>query len=459
MGNWIQMVMKKRILSLRIIFFEYLFGMALMLVLSFSIPFALFNLGINTGLYTYANFSEIQAKNMEHKIAEANPFNSALVPASCTYVYVSADYAVLQSNMMQEEMKNAVAYAQGKYSPPTNDDCFFVIKRDDGFCILHYYIRSRYTVDWMNRYLPSMDVLLIICFIFNCLAGCFIVTALFAKRLKIQLHPLLSAIRKIKEQDLDFEVQQSGIKEFNDILLSILDMKSELKHSLEEQWRMEQTKKEQTSALAHDIKTPLTIIKGNAELLHDSNLTEEQQKYAGYILKNVNRMEYYLKMLIDLTKAEAGYSLHLENVSTRTFLDNIYSQMNALASVKELKIEIEEKDLPDIINLDVSLMQRAIMNIISNAVDFSPSQGLICFYTSGNNDKIRFSVIDSGKGFSPEELKNATKKFYQGDSSRSSKLHYGMGLFIADSIVRQHGGTLLIANSPVAGGGMVTIEV
>lgn len=156
------MVMKKRILSLRIIFFEYLFGMALMFVLSFSIPFALFNLGINTGLYTYANFSEIQAKNMEHKIAEANPFNSALVPASCTYVYVSPDYAVLQSNMMQEEMKNAVAYAQGKYSPPTNDDCFFVIKRDDGFCILHYYIRSRYTVDWMNRYLPSMDVLLIV---------------------------------------------------------------------------------------------------------------------------------------------------------------------------------------------------------------------------------------------------------------------------------------------------------
>lgn len=459
MGAWVQMVMTKRSPSLKIVFLEYLFAMALMLVLALVIPYSLFSIGMSAGLYTYANSSEVQAQNIESKIATAKPFDSKLIPASFTYAYVSENHTVLQSNMENAEMKNAISYAEGKYTPSTPDDCYLSIKREDGTCILHYYIGSRYTVDWMKRYLPNIDKLLIFVYIVNCLVGCFIVTTLFAKRLKKQLRPLLDATQKIKEQDLDFEVKPSEIQEFNHILLSILDMKSELKHSLEQQWRMEQTKKEQTSALAHDIKTPLTIIRGNAELLIDSKLTDEQQEYTNYILRNANRMEQYLKMLIDLTRAEVGYSLQLENANMRTFLDDLYSQINALALVKQLKTEFGENDLPDIINLDISLMQRAIINIISNAVDYSPKHGMICFYTSANKNKIRFTITDSGKGFSPEDLKNATKQFYQSDSSRSSKLHYGMGLFIADSIVKQHGGALLLANSPVTGGGMVTIEI
>ena len=118
---------------------------------------------MSTGLYTYANSSEVQAKNMESKIATAKPFDSKLIPASCTYVYVSEDHTVLQSNMDEAEMKNAISYAEGKYSPATPDDCYLSIKREDGICILHYYIGSRYTVDWMNSYLPSIDKLLICC--------------------------------------------------------------------------------------------------------------------------------------------------------------------------------------------------------------------------------------------------------------------------------------------------------
>jgi len=66
--------------------------------------------------------------------------------------------------------------------------------------------------------------------------------------------------------------------------------------------------------------------------------------------------------------------------------------------------------------------------------------------------------VESGKGFSAEDLKNAAMLFYQGDPSRNSKAHYGMGLFIDDSIVREYGGSLSIANFPAKGGGMETIE-
>lgn len=228
-------------------------------------------------------------------------------------------------------------------------------------------------------------------------------------------------------------------------------MKTELKNSLEKQRKIEQAKITQFSALVHDIKTPLTVVKGNAEMLDDLKLTDEQREFTRYIIKNACQIEQYVKMLIDTIKAE--------NVTTRTFLDDLYYQINALVSAKQLRVEFIEKDLPNFINIDFLFLQRAIMSIVSNATDYSPMNRTVSFSVSGENGKILFTVTDSGKGFSPEDMEKATMQFYQSDKSRSSDSHYGMGLYIADSIVKQHGELLLIDNSPVTGGGMVTIAI
>lgn len=453
------MAIRKRSLSLKIIFLEYLFVMALMLVLALVIPYSLFSIGTSAGLYTYANSSEVQAKNMEPKIAAAKPFDSKLIPASCTYAYVSENYTVLQSNMEKAELENAISYAEGKYSPATPDDCYLSIKREDGTCILHYYIGSRYTVDWMERYLPNIEKLLIFVCIINCLVGCFIVTTLFAKRLKRQLQPLMDATQKIKEQDLDFEVKPSKIQEFNHILLSISDMKSELKRSLEQQWRMEQTKKEQTSALAHDIKTPLTIIRGNAELLRDSKLTNDQQEYTNYILRNADRMEQYLKMLIHLTQAEAGYSVDLQKIDTKQFMQGLKDQANGLATAKQLEVNLSQRNLPQEFTADSDLLERAIMNVISNAADYSPEHGKISISAEAVGKHMIFCITDSGNGFSQEDLKHATAQFYMGDKSRSADTHFGIGLFITDEIIKLHHGSLKIENSTETGGGRVILII
>ena len=453
------MVMTKRLPSLKIIFLEYLLATALILALAAAIPFGLFSIGMNMGLCTYANSSELQAKNMEPRIAAAKPFDSRLIPASCTYVYMSETYTVLQSNMSKSEINNAVNYIEGRYSPATPDDCYLTIKRDDGICILHYYIGSRYIFEWMNNHLPSPDKLLIIIIILNCLAGCFIIVTLFARRLKKHLNPLLDATQKIKEQDLDFEIKPSGIKEFNNVLLSILDMKSELKRSLEQQWRMEQTKKEQTSALAHDIKTPLTIIRGNTELLYDSDLTREQREYTGYILKNTDRMEQYLKALIDLTRAESGYSADLQQIETESFMKEIADQVNGLAVSKQLEICFIRKNIPEEFTADAGLLERAIMNVVSNAVDYTPNTGKIYISAETIGKYIQICIVDSGNGFSSKDLKQAKAQFYMGDKSRSLRTHFGIGLYVTEAIVKLHHGSLTLANSSKTGGGQVTIKI
>lgn len=99
------------------------------------------------------------------------------------------------------------------------------------------------------------------------------------------------------------------------------------------------------------------------------------------------------------------------------------------------------------------------MNVISNAVDYSPNNGKIYFEIKSMDNKISFIITDCGKGFSRENIKSATKQFYMGDCSRASKSHYGIGLYITQSFVKLHGGTLQVANSTVTGGAEVTIQI
>lgn len=97
--------------------------------------------------------------------------------------------------------------------------------------------------------------------------------------------------------------------------------------------------------------------------------------------------------------------------------------------------------------------------MISNAVEYSQEGGKINFKLGRKNSSISFSVEDSGRGFSKEELQLAGEQFYRGDSSRNSKNHYGMGLFIAKSFVRLHRGCIKLSNSKITGGALVILEI
>ena len=453
------MGVKKKAVSLKIIFLQYLllvvFALASVTIVVYGLLFA----GYQTGFYISANATELAVKQAENRIASVQPFDGSVIPSHTTYVLLSTDGTAVQSNMGASEQQKAVSYAKGSYTPSSAADCYVTVKRSDGSCVVHYTIRERYAIEWMNRYFPSISIFSIVLFLIGCLIGCFAVTYRFAQRLKKQLWPMMDAAQKIAEQDLDFTVRPSGIKEFNHVLNAITDMKEALKCSLTQQWKLEQARREQTSALAHDIKTPLTIIHGNAELLNRSGLTVKQTKYTDYILKNTDRMEAYLRTLIELTHAESGNSASIQNVPTENFIRELTDQMNGLATTKELTVSFHVAKLPQIVQIDPDLLNRAIMNIVSNAVEYSPKYGSLDIYIDCLEHHLRFCIVDSGKGFSPEDLKNAKIQFYQGDKSRNSSEHYGIGLYVTERIVELHHGILSLDNSVEIGGGKVTIEI
>ncbi|NMM62814.1 HAMP domain-containing histidine kinase [Clostridium sp. P21] len=454
------MGISKKVPTMRRIFFRYLLTMIIAFIVFLAIYFELSLLLIKLNVFLPANYSEGLAKTSKSQIQSAQSVTESMIPKGCKFVVFDKNYKVIKTDLNSEDLEKAKKCALGEsYGYRGGTKQYYVIPRKDGVCVLQYYIIMRYSPNFLNNSLPNPQVMFALIFIFLCVTIIFVVSTLYAKKIKKQLNPLLEVVEKIKEKDLDFEAGYSKIKEFNDVLLSLSDMKEELKKSLSEKWSIEQAKREQISALAHDIKTPLAVIKGNTELLIDSPLNEDQQEYTNFIHKNANQIEKYIKLLIELSKAEQGFNIQLEKVNTREFVNNIYSQLNALACIKKLQVEFEEKSLPEEINIDHNLMYRAIMNVISNAVDYSKDNSKIYFKVEYLQDNICFKIIDSGKGFSEKDIKFAITQFYTGDGSRTSKTHYGMGLYIANSIVKQHGGELHIENSPITGGAQVVIKV
>lgn len=199
----------------------------------------------------------------------------------------------------------------------------------------------------------------------------------FGKNLTKKLCCLENATERIQDQNLDFSVESSGVCEIDSVLNSIDKMKEALKTSLQKQWESEQARREQISALAHDIKTPLTVVRGNVDLLSETDLTEGQKVFAGYIGDGARQIEQYIKMLIDLSGAETGYSLNKENFDMDAFLAKLREQISALAAVKKISLHFEVGHLPQHFRGDQELLKRAILNLASNAVDFSPENGAL----------------------------------------------------------------------------------
>ncbi|EJP6472329.1 HAMP domain-containing histidine kinase [Clostridium botulinum] len=453
------MDINKKQVTLKRVFFRYLLALAFAFCVAIIIGITITSLGMKMNFFNSANYSEDLARRAKPILQSTEKITEDMIPNGCKFVVFDKEFRVIKTDLMGEDLKEATLYAKGIDRKSGDKKSYYFIERKDGFCVLQYYIKMRYSLEWMNEYLPNPELLLIITLILGCLIGAFIISIVFARNLKNNLIPLIEATEKIKEQDLEFDIGNSPIKEFDDVLSSISDMKDELKESLKEQWNLENVKKEQISSLAHDIKTPLTIIKGNTELLKESSVSDEQKDYIRFIEKNSNQIEKYIKLLIDMSKGKLDALKNLEKSSTKEFVYDIYNQLIALAGPKKLEVKFEEKDIPENIIINKEAMHRAIINVISNAVEYSPFNSNLYFCVKGKDNYLEFSVIDSGKGFSSKDLKSAKKQFYMSDSSRTSKIHWGMGLYIADSIVKQQNGTLIIKNSQKTGGAQVIIKI
>ena len=452
------MGMKKRI-SLKTAFWKFLIMLLFGLFLSVLLPFILLFSGASFGILNYADYSEQSVKYIAPIVASTPDLSEVQLPAGCEYLVLDKNHKVVESTLDEKDMAQAMDYAvTGKMNKPLNKR-YLLVTRKDELVILQYYIGSQFTNEWMNEYLPSPEILLYTLIGLNCIMVCIFLTTRFSKQLRSQLQPLFTATQEVAGQNLDFEVGHSKIKEFEDVLQSFSDMKENLKTSLEQQWRAEKTQKEQIAALAHDLKTPLTVIQGNVDLLTETNLDDEQKLYSGYITDSSEQMHAYIKTLIEISRASAGYQICKKNCDTKEFLNELEIQARALCKVKGKRLELKIGNLPSNITIDKTLLQRAILNIVNNALDYAKEDGLVKIQLRRENDALEIKVIDDGNGFSKDALRHAKEQFYMENQSRNDHMHFGMGLYIANCIAQQHEGEIKLENDDEIGGAIVTIRV
>lgn len=323
--------------------------------------------------------------------------------------------------------------------------------------IIQYDLLAHFRNPLLHKMIPYPELLMLLL-----LLGCVILFAVitaskFSKKLKQSLISIITTTEKIGNQDLDFDITPTQISEFNSVLNTIEKLKVALSSSLKEQWNKEQQKKTQLSALAHDIKTPLTVIKGNAELLEESGSSKENKELITYIQSSSETIEKYLELLMSVVN---NNSIHIDKnvISLRNFLHDVSTESVALCKTKNIVFQLKNTVKYDTIYVDGALLKRAIMNIVDNAVRYSDTNSEIDFTITENESYIIFHIADTGKGFSEESLKKATQEFFTEDTSRTNQ-HYGLGLSFAKAIAEIHQGILELRNQIDAKGAIVSIKI
>jgi len=436
-------------------YFAYLFVLMLALALLLLLSF---NSLLVRGLVYPADQAQTQAASAKTAIQEAAEVTPDLIPELCQYLVFDQDGKLTQGNASGQDVRSAWAAVQDNRKH-VGTHYYTVIPRGAEYCVLQYQFYPQYTSPALRKVLPPPQTLLLLITAFCALLVITGTAVCFGRSLKRRLAPLTAVVNKIERQELDFEITASGIQEINAILHSMDNMRLALKTSLEQQWQAEQEKNEQMSALAHDLKTPLTVVRGNAELLLESALPEPQANYARYIERSSLQMQHYVQTLIEVTRSCSALRLQMRETDCAPLFAEIEQQARGLCAVKGLSLIWDCACAAVRISADQELLVRALTNVIANAVEHTPAGGTVSCLIRKESRVLSFTVLDTGRGFSPEALKHGTERFFMDDPSRHSKAHFGLGLYFALSVIQSHGGTLSLENASETGGARVVIRI
>ncbi|GIO25222.1 sensor histidine kinase KdpD [Oceanobacillus sp. J11TS1] len=455
------MALKTKTISLRKALFHYIMQITIGVVAVVVLFVVLLELGTITGVILPANYSEQIVKSLEPRIESGGEVTDHMMPRGVSF-------AVLDKQKLQKTYGTLSNQELGKVRDRfkkhdtdyfTGQKVYRVIERKDDYVVFQYYLRPQFKSTFMQKHFPNFETVSVIALIAGIILVIIVLTTAFANRLRKQVNKLTVITSHIKNRNLDYMEDYSSIKEFNGVIQSLGEMSKSLRISLETQWKMEKEKKEQIGALAHDIKIPITIIKGNAELLQMTDQTHEQAAFSKYILDAGNRIEKYTMELISITKSEMETKFEPSIVQIGPFIETLLKETSAYMGEKPIELTFHKTAEIREALMDIETMHRAFMNILVNAVDNTPEQGKIHFEVSNDKDYILFQIIDSGKGFSENGLRNADELFFMEDESRSADGHYGVGLSFVKHVVSLHKGKLRLQNNKIDSGGMVSVKI
>jgi two-component system, OmpR family, lantibiotic biosynthesis sensor histidine kinase NisK/SpaK len=292
-------------------------------------------------------------------------------------------------------------------------------------------------------------------------------TLIFARRFGRSIHEpvqaLIEGAHRIQQRDLDFSLDYQADNEIGKLTRSFEKMRLALKESLLREWRLEEERREMILSISHDLSTPLTIIQGHVQTLLDARHLQPDrvQRYLKVIDQNTQFVGQLVKELNEISKIEEpNFTINPEWVDIVPFLETKAEEYEWMCRQQKISFEFtcEDKRSKRLQSLDLERLGRVFNNLMSNSIRFTPAQGKITWHAHLENSVMKFTLSDTGPGFSAKDIPHLFKKFYQGDPSRGEKGHYGLGLFISQKIIHKHNGVIKVGNTQ-EGGAKISITI
>lgn len=267
-------------------------------------------------------------------------------------------------------------------------------------------------------------------------------TIFYNRRLKKPLHILNSCAEKISQQELNFSVDYTKKDEMGQLCGAFEKMRKQLQLNNSEMWNMIEEQKQMRSAFSHDLRTPLSVLKGYVEYLiryyPKGKLSQEKiMETLDDLSEQIRRIEDFSDTMKSINRMD-DLCVRRSKVVASILQRKTADVFDTLSGTGKKEYSIVEKLSQEQFNIDMDVYLEILENVVGNAMRYATSSVKLEIWDE--KGWLHFMVSDDGPGFTSEELTKATKPYFHGKST--GDCHYGMGLYICDLLCKKHGGCL-----------------
>ena len=266
------------------------------------------------------------------------------------------------------------------------------------------------------------------------------------------------AIRELALGRYETRLRLSGSDEVASLAAAVDVLAQRLQEAEQQRDQLERERRELTVSISHDLRTPLASVRAMVEALSDEVVDDpaEVERYYGNIRREVERLSRMIDDLFELAQIDAGaLQLRTRALTLQEVTAEVVDAMQAQALRREVRLAIEISGEPPALPLDGARIERAVANLVRNALEHTPAGGEIRVSIAADGEGVRLSVADGGNGVAADDLPHIWDRFYRGEKSRRRSTGgadgAGLGLAIVRGIVEAHGGTVAARSEPGAG--------
>ena len=281
------------------------------------------------------------------------------------------------------------------------------------------------------------------------------ISLIVSKTLLSPIQGMTKAAEAMADGDFSRKIRVDSGDEIGILAETFNDMATQIETMLEELKNAEKLRREFVANVSHELRTPLTNIRSYAETISDDRAIPEEteEEFLRVIISESDRMTKIVQDLLELSRFDSGVSeLYVEEFSLERSLRDVYAAvaLDARKRDHEVILELEWK-LPNITG-DRARIEQVLMNIIANALKYTPDGGRITIYSGTSGEDVWVRIEDTGVGIPQDDLSHVFDRFYRVDKARSRESGgTGLGLSIAKEIITKHGGDILIRSTPGIG--------